>query len=85
MLAARSAAAPRSFAMPTEAFIIETPYHTAGIAVRERSGFRFYPSDALFQAFGQRTFRGLHDLQDAINRLSMPRAARAGEYHDDSG
>lgn len=55
--------------MTTDAFVIETARHTAGIAVRERGGYRFYASDVLFQPLDNRSFRGLRHLRAAIDRL----------------
>ncbi len=63
--------------MTTDAFVIETARHTAGIAVRERGGYRFYASDLLFYALDNRSFRGLRDLHAAIDRIAAPPAERA--------
>lgn len=52
----------------TDAFVIETPRLTAGIAVREPSGFRFYASDMIFQSLDNREFRALRDLRAAVDR-----------------
>jgi hypothetical protein len=57
----------------TDAFVIETRRHTAGIAVRERSGFRFYAADRLFQSLDNCTFSGLSALHATVER----RAAEA--------
>ncbi len=62
--------------MTTDAFVIETARHTAGIAVRERRGYRFYASDTLFQPLDNRSFRGLRDLHAAVDRLAAPPAER---------
>jgi len=56
----------------TDAFVIETAHHTAGIAVRERSGFRFYASDRLFYSLDNRSFSGMRELWAAINRCAPP-------------
>lgn len=55
----------------TDAFVIETPRLTAGIAVREPRGFRFYASDRLFQCLDNREFRALRELRAAVDRLSV--------------
>jgi hypothetical protein len=69
----------RPFAVPTtDAFMIETARHTAGIAVRERRGFRFYASDQLFYSLDNRTFGGLRELWAAIDRCAPPR--RDGQW-----
>jgi hypothetical protein len=57
----------------TDAFVIETARHTAGIAVRERRGFRFYASDRLFYGLDNQTFAGLRELFTAINHCAPPR------------
>jgi hypothetical protein len=54
----------------TDAFVIETTHHTAGIAVRERRGFRFYASDLLFQPIDNRKFRDLHGLRIVVDRVA---------------
>jgi hypothetical protein len=54
----------------TDAFVIETTHHTAGIAVRERRGFRFYASDLLFQPIDNRKFRDLHGLRVVVDRFA---------------
>ena len=59
----------------SDAFVIETTRHTAGIAVRERSGFRFYASEALFQPLDDRVFRGLHAVRAAVNAIAQPAPA----------
>ncbi len=65
--------------MTTDAFVIETTRHTAGIAVRERGGFRFYAADTLFHPLDNRSFRGLRELRAAIDRLAAAaRTARKG-------
>ena len=62
--------------MTTDAFVIETARHTAGIAVRERGGYRFYASDLLFHSLDNQSFHGLRDLHAAIDRLAAPPAER---------
>jgi len=60
----------------SDAFVIETARHTAGIAIRERSGFRFYASEALFQPLDNRVFRGLHAVRAAVNAIAAPAAPK---------
>jgi len=62
--------------MTTDSFVIETARHTAGIAVRERSGFRFYAAHPLFGPLDNRTFRGLRDLHAEIDRFAAPERRR---------
>lgn len=60
----------------SDAFVIETARHTAGIAVRERSGFRFYASEALFQPLDSRVFRSLQSVRAAVNAITAPAVAK---------
>ena len=65
-----------------DAFVIETARHTAGIAVRERGGFRFYASEARFQPLDSRLFRGLGAVRAAVNAIiepTAPKPARAAK------
>lgn len=57
----------------TNAIVIETARRAAGIAVRERCGFRFFASDALFYPLDNQTFSGLRDLWAAIDRVAPAR------------
>ncbi len=69
----------------TDAFVIETPRLTAGIAVRETGGFRFYASDMAFLSLDNREFRALRDLRSAVDRhADLPRggAFRKRYNHD---
>jgi hypothetical protein len=54
----------------TDAIIIELPSRTAGIAVRERGGYRFYASERVFHAMDDRTFPRLRDLRAALDRVA---------------
>jgi len=67
----------------TDAFIIETTRHTAGIAVREPKGFRFYAADALFRSLDNVQFRGLRDLHAAVDRFDEPVAERKRRFNHD--
>jgi hypothetical protein len=62
-----------------DAFIIETATHTAGLAVREDRGFRFYASDSRFYPIDNRVFGGLRAIHSAVDSLlSAERAAPSG-------
>jgi len=64
----------------SNAYVIETARRTAGIAVRERRGFRFYASDTLFRSLDNHSFSGLGDLWAAIDLVAEPRPAASGEH-----
>ena len=59
----------------SDAFVIETRERTAGIAVRDHDGFRFYASDPDFYRIDKRTFRGLRALRAAVEGLAEHIAA----------
>jgi hypothetical protein len=67
-----------------DAFVIEHRNVTAGIAVRERGGFRFYSSHALFLPIEARKFRRLRDIETAVRRIAEDHrrrpAAAAAQY-----
>jgi hypothetical protein len=52
------------------AYVIEIASLTAGLAVREAHGFRFYCADAAFRPLDARHFRGLRALRAAVDRLA---------------
>jgi hypothetical protein len=54
----------------TNAYVIETRDRAAGIAVRERSGFRFFAAAGPFYALDQRTFRHLAALRSAVEEVA---------------
>ncbi|HTZ77104.1 MAG TPA: hypothetical protein VMC10_04320 [Stellaceae bacterium] len=56
----------------SDAFVIETARHTAGIAVRERGGFRFYASEARFLPLDSRLFRSLGAVRAAADEVAAP-------------
>jgi len=58
------------------AFVIEHRNLTAGIAVRERGGFRFYSSDALFVTIDTQRFRRLREIDLAVKRVVHAASAR---------
>ena len=58
------------------AFVIEHRDLTAGIAVRERGGFRFYSSDALFLTIDAQRFRRLREIDLAVKRVVHAASAR---------
>ncbi|MGO8919516.1 MAG: hypothetical protein ACLQJR_26750 [Stellaceae bacterium] len=63
-----------------DAFVIELRDLTAGIAVRERGGYRFYSSDAMFFPIDARKFRRLREIRAALRRVAAgkPLAPLAG-------
>jgi hypothetical protein len=67
-----------------DAFVIEHRNITAGIAVRERGGFRFYSSHEVFLPIEARKFRRLRDIEAAVRRIVEAwhgrRAAAAAQY-----
>jgi hypothetical protein len=69
------------------AFVIEHRDLTAGIAVRERGGFPFFSSDALFLTIETQRFRRLRQIELAVKRVvhaasARPAAsARTGTHH----
>jgi hypothetical protein len=57
---------------PSDAYVIEADHAAAGIAIRERGGFRFYASTAPFWDIDQRKFRRIRDIHTAIRGLIGP-------------
>lgn len=55
----------------SDAIVIESRHQTAGIAVRERGGYRFYASDSLFHFIDDRKFRRLNELQEAVEQAIL--------------
>jgi hypothetical protein len=53
-----------------DAVVIEHRNLTAGIAVRERGGYRFYSSDALFFPIDTRKFRRLSEIEAEVRRVA---------------
>jgi hypothetical protein len=54
-----------------DSLVIETARHTAGVAVREQGGYRFYAADPAFQPLDNRLFDELRALYAAVNSLSQ--------------
>jgi hypothetical protein len=54
----------------TNAFIIETQDREAGVAVRERSGFRFFAASGPFFRLDGRRFADLRALRHAVDALA---------------
>jgi hypothetical protein len=54
----------------TDAYVIETRDRAAGVAVRERSGFRFFAAEDPFYALDRRTFRHLAALRSAVEEVA---------------
>ena len=59
-----------------EAFVIETETRTAGLAVRDRGGFRFYAAAPLFFPLDNRVFPSLQPVRSAVAALERPRRVR---------
>jgi hypothetical protein len=57
----------------TDIFAIETPARTAGLAVRAKTGFRFYASDHAFAGLEGRSYRTLEDVRADVSRLTSAR------------
>jgi hypothetical protein len=55
-----------------DAYVIEADDLTAGIAIRERGGFRFYASSTPFWDLDQRKFRRLQEIRIAARRALSP-------------
>jgi hypothetical protein len=60
-------------------YVIETRDRAAGIAVRERSGFRFFAAEHPFYALDQRTFRHLRALHSAVEEIASRRDREPGK------
>jgi hypothetical protein len=58
----------------TDSYVIETRDRAAGVAVRERSGFRFFAAEDPFYALDRRTFRHLRALHTAVEEIAARRA-----------
>lgn len=54
--------------MSAHAFVIETDRHTAGLAIVETNGFRFYASNSLFSALEGRRFGSIAAIEQACRR-----------------
>jgi len=61
----------------TDIYAIETSVGTAGLAVRDASGFRFYASDQLFTTLENQQYARLVEIYNAVNRLSAAPAKLA--------
>ena len=62
----------------TDSYVIETRDRAAGIAVRERSGFRFFAAEDPFYALDQRIFRHLRALHSAVEEIASRKARTLG-------
>jgi hypothetical protein len=56
------------------AFVIEAAETSAGIVIRERSGFRFFAASPHFGRFEGRLFKTIRDAERAVHRLATDRA-----------
>jgi hypothetical protein len=54
----------------TDIYAIETSVGTAGLAVRDASGFRFYAADHVFTALENQQYARLAEIYTAVNRLA---------------
>lgn len=64
-----------------EAYLVEAKGHAAGVAVREKGGFRFFAASPPFYRLDQRLFRRLAALRAAVNGLvAAERTRRAPSY-----
>ena len=53
----------------SDAYVIESAGETAGIAVLERRGVRFYASHAPYQALDGKTFGSVNAVERAVGNL----------------
>jgi hypothetical protein len=51
-------------------YAIEKSVGTAGLAVRDAAGFRFYASDQVFTTLESRRYERLAEIHTAVNRLA---------------
>jgi predicted RecB family endonuclease len=51
-------------------YAIETSARTAGLAVCDAAGFRFYASDQMFTTLECRRYERLAEIHTAVNRLA---------------
>lgn len=68
----------------SDAIVIESNQMTAGIALRERGGYRFYASDGTFHAIDAQIFRRLSDIQAAVRRVLAEDGARRARVTPDA-
>ncbi len=61
----------------TDAYVIETLHHAAGIAVRDLQGFRFFAAAAPFFALDNRVFPHLRAVRSAVEALAKRAEAPA--------
>ncbi len=53
----------------TDAFVIETEGHTAGIAVRDGRDLRFFAAESLFWNLDNRRFRNLRAIHATVGAV----------------
>jgi hypothetical protein len=63
---------PNEEHLMADAYVIEADDLTAGIAIREHGGFRFYASSTPFWDLDQRKFRHLQEIRIAARRALSP-------------
>jgi hypothetical protein len=67
----------------SDAFIIEARGRTAGVAVREKGGFRFFAAATPFYRLDKRVFRGLGALRAALDALASGAGPRPATRQTD--
>jgi len=70
--------------MTNQAFSIETSRHTAGIAVADGRGFRFFAAHPLFTALDGKHFNSVVDVEKAARRREND-TSRTGRRQDSRG
>ena len=54
----------------TDAYVIETRHHAAGVAVRDLRGFRFFAAKAPFFALDRQLFPHLRAVHSAVEAIA---------------
>lgn len=54
----------------TDAYLIETRHHAAGVAVRDLQGFRFFAAEPPFFALDQQLFPHLRAVRSAVDAVA---------------
>jgi hypothetical protein len=66
--------------VPNEAYLVEAFGRAAGVAVREKGGFRFFAATRPFYRLDRRLFRRLAALRAAVNGLIAAERARRAPF-----
>jgi len=61
----------------TDAYVIETHSRAAGVAVRDRRGFRFFAAEGPFFALDKRLFPHLRAVRQAVGAIARRLEARS--------